>query len=1006
VSTSHDVGSMELVGRERELKRFGEFLDNTKEGAGSTVLLSGEAGIGKTRLVSEFISLSESRGVRVFSGSALADSLDPFRIFSDALEGQLDKPLFSERESVTFTEIFVINRAGLLMAQASSGEGGLDADIFSGMLSAVQDFVRDSFDSSGAQKAGLGRLEYGDRKIIIEHGNDWFLTAVFRGVEHPDMKDQLKRTIRIIDDKYGKMIKSWSGQMEDIQPVQDEVTALAGVRFLVRRDLEGVELENERVRIADRVLEIVIKRSARQPLLIILEDLHWADGPSLFVLNYLARNIRNENVLILGTLRPDEGMFLKATMNNMRSEDLLHEVVLEKLQMADIVSLTGNMFEPNNFSREFVDRLSTETEGNPFFIVELLNQMQLDGNIVRENGTYVLANEDYTIPDSVEGVVHRRLEGLDPDTMVLAEYASCIGRVFERDVALSFEALRGAPAALEKLLDSGLILAENGSAEFVHAIFQDVIYQSIGDRWKRVYHKNLGEYYENNFENRLDEVYYELARHFFRSRESDKALNYCIHAGEKAENAYAAEQAIEFYKDSLTLITGGDKEIEMSIRLGDLYALTGSFDSAIETFQTTIEKEMSNAMKANILWKIAEIHHKRSDFKKSQEVCARGLELLEGTDSIETSRLLSVLGWIGIRTGEYLEAVKKLEDALTIAQICQDKKEIANIEHNIGSAYLHKGDYANATGHLEKALEIREDIDDERKLASSLNNMGNLTFGLGKLIEGKEYYERSLAVSKKIGDMRSHALSLNNIGNIHADLGEGKKAVECYEKSFEIKTRFGDKWGISTVLENIGTVNFTKNEFDKALDYYDRSLDIRKEIGDRAGIALSFDNIGEVYHAKGSFEKAVEYYNKGLEICREIDENWLLPVLNYRLADSLLSLGRVGEALTTANKALDYATEINSKSCIGKSHKVLGQIYREQGDLTRSLEELEIAGKTIAETKEKGEMATVLFERAMTLKAIGELEKARQLLEDALSEFKEMGMVFWENKARDKMAKE
>ncbi|MFO7618256.1 MAG: ATP-binding protein [Thermoplasmata archaeon] len=315
-----------LIGRDAELATLNRHLADAMAGKGSTLLISGEPGIGKTTLVEEFRKCAEAEGARTLSGAALSDSAHPFQVFSKALEGVTDKPLFEEQEYTSFTEIFAVNGAGLLLAKASSKEGGLDADIFAGMLSAVQDFVRDSFGQEG-KKAGLGRLEYGDMKILIEHSQHLFLTAVFSGTEHPDMKNTVKQALKKIEERHGQLIEGWTGKMSEIAPVQNEITKLAGAKFLVRRDLEGIKLENERLRIADRALEALVRLSGDKVLLLLLEDFHWADESSLFVLQYLARNISKSRILLLGTSRPGESDALQKAIESMKGEEILDRLI-------------------------------------------------------------------------------------------------------------------------------------------------------------------------------------------------------------------------------------------------------------------------------------------------------------------------------------------------------------------------------------------------------------------------------------------------------------------------------------------------------------------------------------------------------------------------------------------------------------------------------------------------------------------------------------------------------
>ncbi|MEW5937754.1 MAG: AAA family ATPase [Candidatus Thermoplasmatota archaeon] len=701
------------MGRDSELTVLKTSLSNALRSRGSTIFISGEAGIGKTRLVEEFRKHAGARDVKILSGTAAAETVHPFLVFSKALEHEISRPLFHEQEYTSFAEVFAVNGAGLLLAQASPGtEDGLDADIFAGMLTAVQSFVRDSFDSTGKQSSGLGRLEYDDMKILIEHGTHLFLSAVVRGSEHQDMKALLRRTVHALEEKYGTVLGSWSGSMDEVMPIQEEISSLAGARFLVRRDLEGVKLENERLRIADRVLEVLVEMARTRPLLLILEDLHWAEESSLFVLNYLARNLRKEKMLIVGTLRPEEGAALRSTLEKMRDEEIVDEIALGELESGDVASLVNALYRQNEFPPAFVEQLARQCEGNPFFVTEMLRQMLAEGSIAKQEDKYVLVSEDYHIPDTVEDVVHRRLETLDPDAMALAEYASCIGREFERSVAFSLGTLRDAPAALDKLEVAGVVMANDGTAEFCHAIFQDVIYESIGGRWRSAYHKSLGEHYEEAYKDRIDEVLYELAKHFSRSNERQKAFDYCLRAGEKAENAFAPEQAITYYKDALPflpkarLTDAGDKEIWILERLGNAHSLIGEYEAAIEHYTSALNNEKEKRKRADFHMKIAKVYEKMGEFEKGMEESDKGLELLRDEKCIETAKLLSAKGGAYMRTGSYDKASALLAKSLEIATKFNDKKEIAQAHHSTGSIYLTTGNYEEALKHLEKALKI------------------------------------------------------------------------------------------------------------------------------------------------------------------------------------------------------------------------------------------------------------------------------------------------------------
>jgi len=454
----HGNGSNQaLVGRDSELATLKKHLADTVSGKGSTVLISGEPGIGKTALVEAFKEYAATQNVKILSGAASADSAQPFLVFSKALAGEMDAPLFEEQEYKQFVKIFAINHEGMLVAQASSGEKEMDADIFAGMLSAVQDFVGDSFDVAGKQKTGLGCLEYSDMKILIERGHHLSLTGVFSGNEHPDMKSSLERTLQKIEEEHGAALEKWSEDASEVEHVRGKIANLTEAKFLVRRDLEGVKLENERIRIADGVLEYLDRLSDNRPLVLFLEDMHWADKSSLFVLRFLANNLGSMRTMIFATMRPYGDTGAQDSLTAMRDEKALTEFELSGLGMEDMRELADKTFHPNDFSPDFFERLHSDCAGNPFFLMELLRQMQYDGAITYENGVFHMAADNYSMPPSIEDIVQRRLDSLKPETLALAEYASCIGKDFVLSAVFSMPGMDTKEHLLESLNDTGII---------------------------------------------------------------------------------------------------------------------------------------------------------------------------------------------------------------------------------------------------------------------------------------------------------------------------------------------------------------------------------------------------------------------------------------------------------------------------------------------------------------------------------------------------------------------
>ena len=869
-------------------------------------------------------------GVAVLAGSAAADSMRPFLVFSKAFEAERPD-LFSEHEHVSFEQAMAVDRTGRLLASAGDGE-------FAGMLQAVQGFVRDSFGGEGA----LGRLEYGDFKILVENGEDLFLAVVFRGSEHPGMRPRLKAAAEKLEARFGAVIGA-GGDVADVGPMARELAALASERFLVRRDFEGAKFESERLKVAERLLAALVDAAKPRPALLVLEDLHWADESSLFALGHVARNVGGMNVLVLCTSRPGEGQAFETALERMRSEGTVGEVPLGRLGAAEVAELARGLYPENDFSGDFLSRLAGKCSGNPLFVLETLRQMGDEGCIVAKGGVHTLAREDYAVPDTVEGAVERRLNSLDADAMAFAEYASCIGREFEVRAAMSLASMADPAVALGKLRAAGIVSASADSAEVAHALFRDVVYGKIDRRWKSAYHRSLGEHYEAGDR---DAHAYELARHFSLTAEHAKAFAYCATAGEKAEGVYAAEQALCYYGDALGFaakISAGDREGELIERMGDIHSLVSDFPAALERYVSAIPKTGAARRRADIHRKAANVLAKTGEGEKSTAEFEAGMALVEGEDCAERARLLLVQGWNLSSVGEYQRGQAFYDEGMALAKRLGLDKETALAHHNVGVSEWHRGDLDSAARHFAEAIAMRTRMGDLPGLGASTLNLGTVLHLKGSLDEAYERKMEALALYEKVGDKMGIATALNNIGIVFDDRGETDKSLEYYERSVAIRVRIGDRHGQATGFHNIGVAYNSKGDMKRAIESFEKGLAANRALGSKQGMVFSLCSLSEAYFEVGDFQRGEENAASALALAVEIgvrgEEGWA----RRNVARGLWKKAKWDEARTELDKALAIFEETGEKEEISKTFYELGNYWRDRGDAAKAREGYERA---------------------------------------------------------------
>jgi predicted ATPase len=289
--------SEKIVGRENELIQLRSALEELAQGKGKTIFVSGEAGIGKTRLMNETIHYLQSKEVNAIKVYCLPhESTDPYLPFTEVLAQIVPgQPLIPAREEkyVSFDEVFLVYKNGVLIAHTSKKEHGLDSDVVAGMFTAVQDFVKDAFGKGEAPSGELRRLEYGDKNILIEHGKNTYLAAVLVGpTATKSVYRDLRSTVELIEKDY-PVLESWNGDMDKIKGTETILKMLTSKDYLIEKTMDKSMLETERLRVFEHVLNIITNEAKKQPLLIFFDDLHWADTSSLQLLHYLSRNTRD-----------------------------------------------------------------------------------------------------------------------------------------------------------------------------------------------------------------------------------------------------------------------------------------------------------------------------------------------------------------------------------------------------------------------------------------------------------------------------------------------------------------------------------------------------------------------------------------------------------------------------------------------------------------------------------------------------------------------------------------
>jgi DNA-binding SARP family transcriptional activator len=355
--------------------------------------------------------------------------------------------------------------------------------------------------------------------------------------------------------------------------------------------------ETDRYRLFEAVAGLLGEMSAAVPVLIVLDDLHWADRPTLLLLRHLARSPHNTRVSMLGAYRAidrwSEGF--DAALAGLRRERLMLQLDVGGLPQEEASELV-RLRAGGTPSSAFLEALYTETEGNPFFIEEIVRHLVDSGVRTQEAGAGEL--ERVGLPDDVRDVISRRLERLDPATIDWLRAAAVIGRDFEAKLledVLDVDEDRFL-AALEDASDAGLVTeapGDPGRYSFSHALIRETLYEGMSSTRRARLHRRVGVALESLDPEHPEAQISALALHFTRAaagEDAERAIRYALQAGEQATAMLANEEAADHYARALGVLEQYDPEdmtrrCDLLLRLGEARVRSGERPLAWQTFR-------------------------------------------------------------------------------------------------------------------------------------------------------------------------------------------------------------------------------------------------------------------------------------------------------------------------------------------------------------------------------------------------------------------------------------
>ena len=601
-------------------------------------------------------------------------------------------------------------------------------------------------------------------------------------------------------------------------------------------------------------------RAQAAPLLFVLEDLHWLDALSRDLLEALARAIANLPVLILLAYRPAElersGPLLLEELPNF-TQIALCELAPDESEQA-IRSRLEQLY-PAGMPPHLVAQLLAQTQGNPFYLEEMLSYLhdRREALGVAEDANGATRE----LPESLHALILSRIDQLTEQEKATLKVASVIGRLFRVAWLHGYYPTLGAPEqvkanleSLERLNFTAQDVSEPELAYlFKHIITQEVTYNSLPYATRAQLHEQLAHYLESLVEGQqlpsqqaapLDL----LAYHYGHSQNFPKQREYLQKAGEAAQAAYANAAALDYYTRLLPLLSEPADQVNTRLKLGAVLEVVGRWAEAAGQYQAALALAAQTGDRTHWCARVQEalgiLCQKRGDYAAALDWLEQARTAWEalGKPAMQANALASI-GLVYLRQGEYAEARRYLEKSLALAQQTGAPQITATALNSLGVVAWNQGDYAAASACYEESLVLKQQSGNRHGMAFALNNLGLVAFDRGEYANALALHQKSLALFRELGDQYGIAMSLNNLGLVAIGSGDHAAARASFDESLAIKREMGDKYGISTSLNNLGFLALARHEYTPARGHFIESLQAACEIGDKLLIAYNLSGL-------------------------------------------------------------------------------------------------------------------------------------------------------------------
>jgi len=665
----------------------------------------------------------------------------------------------------------------------------------------------------------------------------------------------------------------------------------------------------------DALKTLIKAESLIQPVILLLEDVHWMDTESRQFIDQLTRNVDEYTFAILATQRPNAEPILPA------SEAVPQVLIeLEGLSEEDVKALSAELLDGPP-SPELRALIFARANGNPFFIEQIVLYLRDHGLLEPSKEGWQMGQIDEqeatVLPTDVRALLTARLDQLPPSVKLVVQTASVLGREFDKRV---LAAMLDGLHELEEHMDRAnraKIWSAMGEARYLfrHALLRDAAYDMQLRSRLRHLHLAAAEAVRAVHAGEPASHYAELVHHYHLGEDWEEERIHAQLAGEYAAQQYANDDALRFYSRAIALASPQDVAGLSNVLLSreSVLDVLGAREEQSLDLQklASISPSLSSERQISIQMRNAEYQRNTGEYLNARSTVADAVQRAQRDGHAELHiQALHLQGRILWQMGQYGEARRSLHEGIRLAEATDLPEYVARCNYDIGTAYQQEGNFSASRPYLLDAQRGLEQQEDLMGLARCTAMMGVLENEIGGFLSAQRNYTQALKICDSIGWRLGAAVCLRYLCNNFFDIGDFENAASTNQRVLSLTRELNDENGIANSLDTGGLIELIHGQPEPAWQSCSQALEIYQATGDKRSEAYAMTHLGlicierdELKSAESFLKQAVELRNDLGESASQIDSMALLARVKQLQGDQAQALAVVETIIAYLNES-------------------------------------------------------------------------------------------------------